>query len=154
MKILSDETITKRKYLKAANNNAALLGQIVSDLSIPVAANQILAFEFVLNIGYSGSGGANGCKFTVAGPLLSNIVAQLFGNANSDTTFTHQSIVPGLLGATIHSYSSANGICAISGIIINGSNAGTIDLYHAPSVAILGTSTVNIGSFSRADNVL
>lgn len=150
MKFKSNHIATLRNYLKNVHVNATAVQSAITELDIPIAANEVLAFEFHISHGFNGV--LTGAQFALFVPTGANLKATMLANTSSNTGFQTSEInTSGTATATIHNYNSVDGLCIIRGVVINGNTAGVISLKHANSGG--GTSTINIGSYSRADNV-
>lgn len=116
----------------------------ITDLAIAMAASETWSFECELHAGCNNTGGS---QFSVSVPAGATVKVRAFGNTNAATAWTSGQISasdgasPTLLNV------SAQGRCVrLSGLIVNGANAGNIQA-RFKSVTSGQTTTVEANSY-------
>lgn len=137
-----------------------ITGNITTDITtavdipganIALAASEVWAFEFDLQVGCNNTGGI---KFALTFPAGATCRAIVFGTAGGITSQTTQVLTTsgGLTGANYNTVNSQGGFLRISGTLVNGANAGNLQAQFASTVDTQ-TSTVYGTSVIRADRV-
>jgi len=120
----------------------------VTNMSFAVGANETWSFEFNLQIGCSGAGGV---KFQLTGPASGgpavNAVAE--GSGAGAATITSSALAAFSSASVGFSASFAAGWVHITGVVVNGTTAGTVQLQFA-SGTNAQTSTIFYPSYMVA----
>jgi len=125
-------------------NTTLATGVNVTNMSLPIAANEVWTYEFIVFC----TGGAAGTKFALTVPAGCAITAALYGTSNNTGNLRFQGenlTVSGTL-STISFMPGFTGHVSVTGIAVNGVTAGTIQLQFAAATAGQ-TSTIQARSF-------
>jgi hypothetical protein len=125
----------------------------VTGQAFTVAANETWVWTAWWKVG---SSTAAGCKYAVNFPAAATVVCQVWGNLASTTAFTSDTITAAAtLGVAFNTgglTTAAQGaFMMFRGSIINGANAGTVQMQQAKVTA--GTASVYAGSFLQAQRI-
>lgn len=141
------------KYLTASVQTPAASAALtdVAGMSQALAANEVWSYEFELSCNTNAS--ASGARFAINAPTGATIQYRIVANNNSKTTFTSdaQTAINTSNAPTCFAVASVNGLYVrISGQVINGANAGTLQLrFNAQNTAAQITAANGTAVFRR-----
>ena len=116
----------------------------VVGLLIPMLANETWSFEAHLTGGCSSTGGS---QHSLTVPVGATVRASVFGNAATATAFNSGVITASDgAGPTLWNANAQGRIAVIRGLVVNGANAGNIQI-RFKSVTATQTTTVNANSY-------
>lgn len=119
----------------------------VTDLAIAIGAGEAWSFDAYLSAGCNNTGGS---QFSVTVPAGATVRATANGNTNSATAFTNGTIAASDgASPTMLNVSAQNRLVEIHGVVVNGANAGSIQV-RFKSVTNGQTTTVSANSFITA----
>ncbi len=119
--------------------------------SFAIAANEVWTFDITLNL----TGITGGTKFAVNGPSAATLMAQVFGMTSGVTAF-RSDVISALATLSATALVTSNGttgmLVRITGVIVNSSTPGTVQLQWA-SVTGGNTSTIKANSSFTATRI-
>ena len=119
----------------------------VTDLAIPMAAGETWSFDAYLSAGCNNTGGS---QFSVSVPAGATIRATASGNTNTAVARTNGTIgASDAVSPTVLNVSAQNRMVEIHGCVVNGGNAGNIQV-RFKSVTNGQTTTVSANSYITA----
>jgi hypothetical protein len=127
---------------QVVNNSSTLVD--VPQLSLNVAANERVLFR--LNLFYNTATGAD-FKYQVAVPTSPTLYRQLTEGMAPDDTAVDLAIATTSAAVSILGAANTNGFLRVTGVLVNGSTAGTIQFKFAQDAATASDTTVYAGSF-------
>jgi len=127
---------------QVVNNSSTLVD--VPQLSLNVAANERVLFR--LNLFYNTATGAD-FKYQVAVPTSPTLYRQLTEGMAPDDTAVDLAIATSSAAVSILGAANTNGFLRVTGVLVNGSTAGTIQFKFAQDAATASDTTVYAGSF-------
>lgn len=127
---------------QVVNNSSTLVD--VPQLSLNVAANERVLFR--LNLFYNTATGAD-FKYQVAVPSTPTLYRQLTEGMAPDDTAVDLAIATTSAAVSILGAANTNGFLRVTGVLVNGSTAGTIQFKFAQDAATASDTTVYAGSF-------
>ena len=127
---------------QVVNNSSTLVD--VPQLSLNVAANERVLFR--LNLFYNTATGAD-FKYQVAVPSSPTLYRQLTEGMAPDDTAVDLAIATTSAAVSITGAASTNGFLRVTGVLVNGSTAGTIQFKFAQDAATASDTTVYAGSY-------
>jgi hypothetical protein len=145
------------KQDKASENHVRLSGANLTQttvtpanmtgLSFAIAANEVWNIDLLVMTGCSGTGGV---KVDVTVPTGATLRLNLFGTAASMSAFSSAVLTAGAtLSAAFNVAAFQNGFIRVTGVIINGGTAGTVQFRYAAGTAGQ-TATIYAGSTMSA----
>ena len=127
---------------QVVNNSSTLVD--VPQLSLNVAANERVLFR--INLFYNTATGAD-FKYQVAVPSSPTLYRQLTEGMAPDDTAVDLAIATTSAAVSIVGAASTNGFLRVTGVLVNGSTAGTIQFKFAQDAATASDTTVYAGSY-------
>jgi len=127
---------------QVVNNSSTLVD--VPQLSLNVAANERVLFR--INLFYNTATGAD-FKYQVAVPTSPTLYRQLTEGMAPDDTAVDLAIATSSAAVSILGAANTNGFLRVTGVLVNGSTAGTIQFKFAQDAATASDTTVYAGSF-------
>lgn len=121
----------------------ATLGDI-TDMAISIGAGETVSFEAFINGGCNNTGGS---QFAVTIPSGATLRVTFHGNVASATAFNYsQATASDGVSSTVWTANAGNRMMRIAGVVVNGANAGNIQV-RFKSVTATQTTTVNANSY-------
>jgi len=127
---------------QVVNNSSTLVD--VPQLSLNVAANERVLFR--LNLFYNTAAGAD-FKYQVAVPTSPTLYRQLTEGKAPDDTAVDLAIATTSAAISILGAANTNGFLRVTGVLVNGATAGTIQFKFAQDAATASDTTIYAGSF-------
>jgi hypothetical protein len=127
---------------QVVNNSSTLVD--VPQLSLNVAANERVLFR--LNLFYNTATGAD-FKYQVAVPTSPTLYRQLTEGMAPDDTAVDLAIATTSAAISILGAANTNGFLRVTGVLVNGATAGTIQFKFAQDAATASDTTIYAGSF-------
>jgi hypothetical protein len=144
-----------KKTMTASVTNSTNVYAAITELNIPIAANEIIAFHY--NIGLSASP-AGGVRFSIilptgaTGPGGGTTIAQLFANTlNNPANYTTGTIIMDGSDSPLSGGASTALQYQIWGVVKNGANAGNITIRFRSDVNTQTTTISPERTFVRYD---
>jgi hypothetical protein len=128
--VLNLMTIVRKTADETVNNSAVL--QNDDDLLLPIGANEIWRFEFVI---YGISNATADFKYSLVGPAASNVRWEFTGENESATVVSWNFLAGGVAVAARGFADGSHTLNILRGVIINGANAGNLQLQWAQNTA-------------------
>ena len=137
---------TANARVTADRTTTSLTAVNATDMVFAIPASETWTFEFNLRVGSSSTAGI---KLAITVPSGATFMATGLGNAASATAFTSEILsASGTLGVTYQLVNGQNGVVRITGTVVNGANAGNVQLQFAKVTS--GTATVAANSYLTA----
>ena len=127
---------------QVVNNSSTLVD--VPQLSLNVAANERVLFR--INLFYNTATGAD-FKYQVAVPSSPTLYRQLTEGMAPDDTAVDLAVASTSAAVSILGAANTNGFLRVTGVLVNGANAGTLQFKFAQDAATASDTTVYAGSF-------
>lgn len=116
----------------------------ITDAAIAIGASETWSFEAHLSVGCNNTGGG---QWTVTVPAGAAVRFQVYGNVASATAFTGITVTTsGANTVTLCTANAQGRLCKISGVVVNSTNAGSIQLQHR-AITAGQTVTTNANSY-------
>lgn len=141
--VAGPNNILSARVTSARTTTATSMANI-TDLALPIAANETISFEAYLVAGCNNTGGS---QFSVTVPAGASLKVRIGGNTNAATAWTNSVITTSdSAGPTLLTVSAQAREVTMNGIVRNGANAGSIQ-GRFKSVTNGQTTTVEVDSY-------